>query len=115
MCGDEVLDNLSVCPQYWEGGQTDPEEMETYKGKPEVLAQAWGLPLEQIRNYMVNWGYRSDPAKMVFHFERSGKAYPTDRHGYGEHEQFFDMLRALGGREPKEQHTINLPPREGKT
>ena len=107
--GKDLLDTFSVCPQYWEAEETDPAELEKWQGKPEVLAEAWNLPVERIRNYLVNWGYRSIPRKNIFEFTRDGKAYPTDEHSYGDYEQFFDVLKVLGGREPMEQHTIHLP------
>lgn len=105
--GGKMLDKFSVCPQFWEGGELDAKEMEAWKGKPAVLAEAWGLPVDGIRNYLVNWGYRNRPD--TFDFELKGKAYSTDEHSYGNYEQFFDVLNVLGGKEPMEQHTIVLP------
>jgi hypothetical protein len=105
--GDESLDNFSVCPQYWDGG--DPETIRERKGKPDILASTWGLPVGRIERYLVNWGYQVDEKRGTFSFERKGKAYPTDAYPYGNYEQYFDVLRALGGQEPTEQHTITLP------
>src|SRR5262249_47881453 len=107
--GADVLDTFSVCPQYWEGEETDAETLEVWRNKPEVLADAWGVPVARVRKYLVNWGYRVDPDEGVFRFERRGKAYPTDEHPYGDYEQFFDILKVLGGSEPGERHTIGLP------
>jgi len=107
--GRAVLDTFSVCPQYWDGTATTGAVMKEWQGKPEVLAQAWDLPVERFQNYLVNWGYRSEPNTHTFEFERRGKAYPTDKYDYGDYEQFFDVLRTLGGKEPLERHTIHLP------
>ena len=107
--GKEVLDTFSVCPQYWDADQTAPAELEEWQGKPDVLSKAWNLPIERVEKYLVNWGYRDQPDSNFFEFRRTGKAYPTDEHPYGDYEQFFDVLKVLGGVEPREQHTIKLP------
>jgi hypothetical protein len=104
-----TLDTFSVCPQYWDGDATADAELKQWQGRPDVLAREWGLPVERIRNYLLNWGYRENPDSGTIEFERDGKAYPTDEHPYGDYEQFFDVLRALGGKEPLERHTLDLP------
>jgi hypothetical protein len=106
--GAECLDTFSVCPQYWDGGEADAETLEQWRGKPEILAAAWGLPVERIRNYLVNWGYRADKVEGIFEHQLRGKAYASDEYEYGDYEQFFDVLKALGGHEPLERHTIVL-------
>ena len=134
--GDQCMDTFSVCPQYWsdppqataiifEGGTIkrfvskvfgprlykDPEEkLRTWSGKPDVLASLWGLPRERIERYLVNWGFKIDPDdEMTFEYTLTGRAYPDDEHDYGDYEQFFDVLRALGAVDPVDQHTLRLP------
>lgn len=107
--GGDLLDTFSVCPQYWEYPETEAETMAEWQGKPEVLADTWGLPVKRIEKYLVNWGYRSKEGENTFEFKRKGKAYPTDKYPYGDYEQFFDVLKVLGGQEPIERHRIRLP------
>ena len=108
------VDNFSTLPQYWleDPENPDPEYMNQWKGDALVLARLWNLPVNRIDKYLVNWGYRIDPSDPdIFHCDLTGKAYPTDRAPYGDYEQFFDFLRALGGTEPIERHSLRLPPR----
>ena len=131
--GDQCVDLFSVCPQYW----SDPpqltvfsygsslkrmvfeafgsrryddmdERLAEWKGKPAVLAELWGLPKARIERYLVNWGIATDPKEHTFQFTLSGRAYPDDQFEYGNYEQFFDMLRVLGGKEPLDLHTLEL-------
>lgn len=106
--GTNSVDDFSVCPQYWEGGELDEKEMSTHKGKPDVLAKLWNIPVERIERYLVNWGYKDDESDSTC-FERHGKAYLSDKFDYGNYEQFFDFLAALGGKEPTAGHSIHLP------
>lgn len=107
--GAQCLDTFSVCPQYWEGADVGAETLKQWKGKPNILAEAWGIPVQRIMKYLVNWGCQMDPNLGNFQFLLKGKAYPTDEFEYGNYEQFFDVLSTLGGQEPSEQHTIVLP------
>ena len=65
------------------------------------------------RAFVVQWGHVIDPNdEDVVRHSITGKAYPSNRHPYGDFEQFYDVLRALGGQEPfidYEQHTLKLP------
>jgi hypothetical protein len=106
--GNECIDLFSVCPQYWHGGQIDQDEFTRWQGRPELLAKVWGLPVEKVKNYLVNWGYQIVPDTGLFQFQLRGKAYPDDEYSYGEYEQFFDVLRTLGGIEPSQRHTLIL-------
>jgi hypothetical protein len=113
--GTEKVDDFSPWPEYWE----DPNQpgfakfKEERRGNPEVLASVWSVPVERIERYVKQWGEIADPdVKDLVHHELTGKAYPSDRSPYGSYEQFFDVLRALGGKEPfidYEQHSLILP------
>lgn len=97
-----------MCPQYWESGESTDDEIAQWKGNSELFAKVWDVPVERIRHYLVNWGYRNlDDGQFTFCLK--GKAYSTDQFEYGNHEQFFDFLEAIGGVEPSEYHSINLP------
>ncbi len=106
--GADVADHFSPWPEYWE----DPEEamFREYKtrwlGKPEILSRLWGVPVERLQRYLVQWvpDYLESISKK--------KAYPGDRFAYGDYNQFYDMLTTLGGRDPRfdaGQHTLVLP------
>jgi hypothetical protein len=111
--GAEMLDTFSVCPQYWEGLDAPEDFVRERQGKPHVLADAWNIPVDRIERYLMHWGYADDPNdESTFQYTRTGLAYPDDQHPYGDYEQFFDVLRRLGGSEPLERHTIVLPTRE---
>lgn len=114
--GDKGIDNFSTLPQYWEGPEdTDEEELQRWAGKPKVLADLWQVPLESIDRYLVNWGMQSDPNDSgIYHTLMNGKAYPSDQHPYGECQQMFDFLKALGGVEPLEQNRLVLSPRSAR-
>lgn len=113
--GSEMADNFGPWPEYWE----DPEEplFAQWKarlvGHPEVLARQWDIPIEEIERYVRQWNPIDDPEdEYSFRFELEGKAYPTDQYEYGDCDQFYDFIRALGGQEPfvdYEYSTIVLP------
>lgn len=105
--GDQNLDNFSVCPQYCDLG-VDAQSLEAQRGNPQVLAEAWSIPVARIEKYMVNWGIKVDEDEGICDFQRTGKAYPTDKNEYGDEFQMFDFLEALGGIEPNEEHCIVL-------
>ena len=109
---NKCIDTFSVCPQYWDLSGPDPVEWEKWRGQPELLAKTWGIPVEKINRYLVYWGFKIDDERN-FEFELQGKAYPQDQFDYGDCYQMFDFLKALGGSEPIDSHTIKLP-KKGK-
>ena len=63
-------------------------------GRPELLAVAWGVPLESIERYVLQWDME-DPNNESSVITRPGKAYPTDKFEYGDYNQLFDFLEKL--------------------
>lgn len=91
--GSLYIDNFSTLPEYWD--DDDPLMVEWKKGRPELLALAWDVPLERIERYYRQWGMRivdDDTFETVLR----GKAYETDRSEYGSIWQAHDFMRALG-------------------
>jgi hypothetical protein len=88
----------------------DPSLLQERKGKPKLLAKLWGIPVERIERYLVNWGYEDNPENDgMYRHKLSGRAHPDDGYEYGDYHQFFDVLKALGGEEPVKGHTLKLP------
>ncbi len=93
---DECIDTFSVAPEYWDD---TPSFVTMHSGNARLLAEVWGVPYERIHRYIVNW-------KLVeidddtSEFRLRGKAYPEDQFKYGDFNQVFDFLRALGGSDP---------------
>lgn len=103
--GPDLVDQFSVDPDYF----CEKGDQAHLAGDATKLAEHWGLPVAQISRYLRPWG-RREIDEDVFNYVLSGKAYPEDRAPYGDYEQFFDFVRALGGRYPEqEEHTIRLP------
>jgi len=109
--GVECVDTFSTLPQYWEyPDEPDEKDLRKWAGKPRLLAELWGVPVDRIERYFVNWGMEDDPNDSgVFHTVMRGKAYPTDQHPYGQCRQMFDFLKALGGAIPDEDHRAIFP------
>jgi len=110
--GENNLDNFSTWPEYW---NDDADWIATQRGRPEALARAWNIDRASIENYMRSWRPEDDGGGSV-RFALRGKAYPADRHEYGDIWQMADFLRALGAHDPNwnEPHSIprhlELPP-----
>jgi hypothetical protein len=104
--GTEVVDQFSTDPDYFH----EKNDQAHLKGNPARLAALWRLPVEKIDRYIRPWG-RRDETDETYHYVLSGKAYPEDRASYGDYDQFFDFVRALGGSYPEDEetHTIYLP------
>lgn len=130
--GDELIDNFSVYPDYWVGaGGGDAAYYEARKGNPALLADVWGVPLERIERYLIQWEMRPNPGVEVLVINPPdpvpvpeetiaiawplGKAYPWDEYEYGDAYQAFDVLRALGGKHPPPCAAIDLPERPART
>lgn len=119
MRGDEDLDDFSTCPEAWQSEDDPKAEREKHsaewRGKPKVVAEVFGVPVERIERYMVNWQLGPDPDDPEeTDYRLKGKAYPTDKHGYGEPLQMDDFAAALGAYtiddEHSRSHWIELPP-----
>ncbi|QDU63694.1 hypothetical protein Pan216_45750 [Planctomycetes bacterium Pan216] len=135
MKGSESLGAYSSYPQYWDD---DPEFVKSHEGDPELLAKLWDVPLEKIDRYHLQWGEMLSESEFSLTVEkihsehvtverndletllkgarpkyaRQGKAYPHDKHEYGDHWQMMDFLHALGGQDPRDEgdrHHIVLP------
>lgn len=108
--GVDLLDEFSVCPQFWEGPDIEQATLQRFMGNSHLLASVWQIPVKQIDQYIVNWGFSYDVDDVgVFHYERSGLAYPDDKHRYGNYEQIFDFVKKLGGKEPTTKHSLSFP------
>lgn len=113
MLGAEDVDRFSTWPEYWE----DPDEftdeawqaeMDKRRGNPAQLAELFELPQASIENYLRPWlePHARTEKNPVW---RRGKAYPHDEFKYGNYDQCFDFLRALGAVEPRGRHTLVFP------
>ena len=111
--GAKDLDHFSTLPQYWaHSEEPDEDRLRMWAGNPKLLAEVWQVPLERIERYFMNWGMAADPDDSgVFNTILEGKAYPSDRHPYGECRQMFDFLAALGGAVPEQAHRAMFPKR----
>jgi hypothetical protein len=101
----ELVINFSTAPGQW--GEFDPRD---YPGTPDDLSKIWGVPVDRIERYMVDWGLTEVWVEkfktMSTAYKMSGsKAYPDDEFGYGNLYQGYDFVKALGG---------TIPPRDGK-
>jgi hypothetical protein len=109
--GDRCLDRFIVAPEYWDDSARFIAQR---GGNPGVLSEAWGVPIERLQRYLVNWQMR-DIDDDTFEFGLTGKAYPEDRFDYGNFNQVFDFLRVLGGADPTNtlagarQHALYVP------
>jgi len=118
MHGEEDLGAFSTLPQYYD---PSPSARWHFRGNPALLSSLWDVPETRIARYLVNWGdagyqpefgllggmirglYAVLPAAadwLAMSLCRTGKAYPTDEHEYGDYWQLIDFIRALGGDEP---------------
>lgn len=136
--GGDHLHNFSTLPEYWD---RDPAYLRSQRGNVEELCEVWNCEKSQVVNYLRPWKMRRPWYAYLFGwinlfytppmvistghwysriFETyeifpKGKAYPSDRHGYGEVWQVLDFLEAIGGSNPSEadgnrrQHEIDLP------
>jgi hypothetical protein len=102
---DSLADVFSTLPEYWD---RDPEWLATQRGNPDLLARCWGIDRSRIENYLKSWGFELDEEEGIFNTLLRGKAYPTDRHEYGDIWQMTDFLKALGAHDPNfdEPHCI---------
>jgi hypothetical protein len=94
--------NFSVAPEEW--GRVHPE---WYVGTAEELAELWGVPVQHIERYMVDWQsievWSPEVQMMTRSYRLKGeKAYPNDKYAYGDMLQGLDFIRALGGQDPQE-------------
>lgn len=97
-CGNLLLDRFSARPSYYD----DDEFLRlAYVGRARMLAEAWGIPLESIEEYVRSW--ESD-------VELGEKAYPEDAYVRGDYSQMYDFIGKLGySREEKWLYEIRIP------
>lgn len=89
--GEPVADfSTRVAAFDYEGVQPRPWK----SGDPEVVAQTWGAPLARIERYLVDW---DSLPRSVLGVE---KAYETDSFCYGDCDQLYDFMRAIGACAP---------------
>ncbi len=63
-------------------------------GNSEAVAEMWGIPSERIHRYFVDWDALSHGSL------GKEKAYESDTFCYGECDQIYDFMRAIGARSP---------------
>lgn len=107
--GSLHLDNFSTLPEYWDD---DPLLILAAKGRPELLAEAWQIPIEAINKYLVHWGMEENEENETYDTKLTGKAYADDKAEYGDYEQMFDFLKKLEfPRAPHKIFEIHIPKR----
>lgn len=108
--GANDVDEFSTLPEYWEDDEQAAEKKDL--GNPDLLARLWNVPKERVERYVRHWGMEPlDDG--VFDTKLKGKAYDSDKHGYGSIYQMFDFLSALGAVDPMAHgilHRIIVPP-----
>lgn len=95
-----------------------------FAGRPEIIARAFHVDLDDIRPYFRQWPKEQDDDGL-WRFCISGYARPGDDAEFGDPDQVFDFLRALGGprrseiewrpawvTEPEREENKPLPPRK---
>jgi hypothetical protein len=102
--GASHIDNFSTLAEYWDD---NPEWIATQRGNPTLLARVWRIDQATVENYLKPWGFELDGDS--FRTSLRGKAYPTDRHEYGDIWQMTDFLRALGAHDPNFDQTHCVP------
>ena len=85
--GVEHIDQFSADPRYFGGSRWKA------RGNPRLIEREWGIDHDSISRYVKHW-----------HWFRRGKAYPDDKASYGDYEQFFDFLRAIGAPSPEDHY-----------
>ena len=84
--GGEAITGFNPIPDYW--GEISDEERGFFAGNAAVMARhVPGLDPATIERYLVDWNPKSPP---------QGKAYPDDKHSYGEEWQMVDLMGRLG-------------------
>lgn len=110
--GRNVKLNFSTSPTHW-----GKAEAKNFFCDPAVLADVWGVPVDQFDRYLVDWGLTTiwvEEFKLMSptYKKRGEKAYPSDTHEYGDLYQGLDFIKALGAANPQEgeQFIVHLPP-----
>lgn len=94
------LDSFSTCPYAF---ADDNLIAMSQKGRPDMLAEAWDIPVASIERYLRPWR-ELDPSDCSKNIEQTGKAYPTDEFEYGDYNQLFDLLKKLDFRDGATWH-----------
>lgn len=104
--GADHADNFSTLPEYWDD---DSEWIATQRGNPELLARLWQIEQNTIDRFLRPWGMEQDEEARIFRTRLQGKAYPSDRYGYGDIWQMTDFLRSLGAHDPNFDQPTCVP------
>jgi hypothetical protein len=110
--GQELKLNFSTSPTAW--GKAEAKD---YFCDPGGLSEIWDVPVKKFERYLVDWGLTKvwvEKFKVMSptYKLRGTKAYPTDKHEYGDLYQGLDFISALGAPDPErgEQFIVHLPP-----
>lgn len=88
----EFIADFSTDVAYYDDRPSTPRPWR--KGGPEDLERLWGVPLERLERYLVDW--RGTDHRV----QRGWKAYESDRFPYFDTDQLYDFMGALGAVEP---------------
>jgi hypothetical protein len=84
-----VVDQFNPLPDYWQ--ELGEQERCAWQGNAfEVAKRVPGLKLNQISNYLIQWGGE------ILESGQRKKAYPTDQFYYGSEWQLVDFMGKLG-------------------
>ena len=110
--GQDQKVRFSTCPAEW-----GEDEAKKYFCNPAVLANIWGVPVEKFDRYLIDWGLTTVWVEKLqimspTYKKRGEKAYLSDTYEYGDLDQGFDFINALGAANPQEgeRFTVHLPP-----
>ena len=111
--GDQCLDQFSTCPEQW--GRS-AEENSLWRGSAHLLASEWGVEVERVERYLVNWDLGPVWVDILqrdeLGYRRGGKAYESDRWPYGCVDQVYDFIRTLGASDFSSRQDVfaKMPP-----
>lgn len=104
-----LIDRFDSCPEYFSEERDDPVVW-SFEGRPEILAEVWGIEVKEIERYFRCWGRFTEPDGFAISLD--GKAYDTDQFEYGDYFQVYDFLTKLGFAENwLYQFAVKVPPR----
>ncbi|WP_269540675.1 hypothetical protein [Cerasicoccus fimbriatus] len=107
--GGILLDRFDSCPEYFSAAR-DEAMVRSFEGRPEVLAEVWGIGVNEIERYFRCWGRFSDLEG--FKITLTGRAYESDQCEYGDYFQIYDFLSKLGFAENwRYQFAVKVPSR----
>ena len=87
------LDRFNSCPDYFVSGGREARRLrDQWAGRPEVVAAAFGRPVEHVAPYLVH-PYSS---RLFGRRLPHRKAFPDDEHRLGDFAVFVDFWRRMG-------------------